>query len=109
MRTLTILLVTLVVLTALSAAQLRQQSPLQPGRPVPGTEIPVEGVVHWVVNPAFAPRSLEELVKEADVIVDGVVESQLPSRLEDPRQPTSIETDVILEVTNVLKGRSQDL
>src|SRR5437867_679739 len=64
MRTLTILLVTLVVLTALSAAQLRQQSPLQPGRPVPGTEIPVEGVGHWVCNPENATFCFSTLTVE---------------------------------------------
>jgi hypothetical protein len=56
------------------------------------------------VTPAVVPGSLKELVSTADVIVDGRVESVLPSRLNNPADPTTVETDAIVGVREVLKG-----
>ena len=69
-----------------------------------GEVVRPRGRIYMSVTPAAVPGSLKELVSTADVIVDGRVESVLPSRLNNPADPTTVETDAIVGVREVLKG-----
>ena len=88
-------LVGLMVVSQFSAAQGRFRAG------DPHTE--VHGIVHAAYDSFHRrPESLKELVKAADVIVDGRVESLLPGRLRDVNNPTSVETDEVFAVDRVL-------
>jgi len=65
------------------------------------------GVVHAIYDSFDQPQSLEQMVKRADVIVDGRVESIFPGRLRQVNDPSSVETDTLFAVDRVLKGRSE--
>src|SRR5712692_8320938 len=72
------------------------------------------GEVHGTVHAAYdsfarRPGSLKELVKAADVIVDGTVQSIFPGRLRQVNDPTSVETDTLFAVDRVLKGKPESL
>ena len=55
--------------------------------------VALRGTFRPSVDYVSPPRSLQALVKSADAIVDGVVQSVFPSRLENVSDPTSVETD----------------
>src|SRR5215813_13119598 len=65
------------------------------------------GTFHPIVDYIPPPPSLAALVKTADVIVDGTVQSIFPSRLRDAKDPTSVETDTLFTVDKVLKGKPE--
>ena len=71
---------------------------------------PVRGTIHGVYD-SFAPRpqSLKDLVKAADVIVEGRVDSIFPGRLREVNDPGSVETDTLFMVDRVLKGKPESL
>ena len=65
------------------------------------------GVIRSIYDYVAPPQSLNGLVKSADVIVDGTVQSIFPTRLRDVNDPTSIETDTLFAVDRVLKGQPE--
>src|SRR5215831_24230 len=70
--------------------------------------------IHGIIRAIYdyfdtAPQSLQELVKAADVIVAGTVESILPGRLQNVNDPSSVETDAIFAAERLLKGRPASL
>ena len=67
------------------------------------------GTVYAIYDYAHAPQTLKELVRTADVIVDGTVQSIFPSRLRNLNQPTDVETDALFAVDHVLKGQPESL
>jgi len=67
------------------------------------------GIVHATYDSFDQPQSLEQMVKEADVIVDGRVESIFPGRLRQINDPGSVETDTLFTVDRVLKGKPETL
>jgi hypothetical protein len=72
---------------------------------------PVElhGTFHPIVDYVPPPQSLHGLVKTADVIVDGTVQSIFPTRLRDVKDPISVETDTLFAVDRVLKGKQEEV
>jgi len=62
------------------------------------------GTIRAIYDSFETPQSLKELVKAADVIVDGRVQSIFPGRLRQVNDPTSVETDALFAVDRVLKG-----
>jgi hypothetical protein len=64
------------------------------------------GVVHATYDFDWA-QSFEQMVKKADVIVAGRVESIFPSRLRQVNDPGSVETDTLFAVDRVLKGKPE--
>ena len=71
--------------------------------------VALRGTFRPSVDYVSPPRSLQALVKSADAIVDGVVQSVFPSRLENVSDPTSVETDTLFTVDHVLKGKPEPL
>jgi hypothetical protein len=67
------------------------------------------GTFHPIVDYVSPPRSLKELVKRADVVVDGVAQSVFPARLRTVGDPTSVERDTLFTVARVLKGKPETL
>src|ERR1700756_3315551 len=65
------------------------------------------GVVHATYDSFDHPQSLEQMVKRADVIVDGTVGSIFPGRLRQVDDPGSVETDALFAVDHVLKGKPE--
>jgi hypothetical protein len=66
-----------------------------------------KGKAILIRTPGFVPHTLEELVQNADLVVDGVVESVMPTRLANPNSPSSLETDSVIVISKVLKGGDQ--
>lgn len=81
----------------------------QEGRHLRGEVVTPTGTGQSLVTPGVVPLSLNELVRESDVIVEGVVQSVLPSRLRTPSDASSVETDSVFSVTRVFKGRAENL
>lgn len=77
-------------------------------RPMNGVDLPwppATGTarVSYMLPPGYEPQSLKALCDSSTVIVDGVVESVLPSRI---ARKQSLDTDAIIAVSNVFKGPS---
>src|SRR5713226_3042753 len=82
----------------------------QSGRQRVGSPPPkVHGTVHPDVDYTPPPPTLQGLVKTADVIVDGTVQSIFPARLRDVNDPGSVETDAVFAVDRVFKGKPEEL
>ena len=64
------------------------------------------GIVH-ATSDFDEPQSLEQIVKKADVIVDGRVESIFPGGLREVNDPGSVETDTLFAVDHVLKSQPE--
>jgi hypothetical protein len=75
----------------------------QTGRATKGDEsLPASGTVRLYVTPVLiADKSLAGLIRAADVVIDGTVESVLPAR---QPSPTNLETDVRVAIWSVIKG-----
>ncbi len=75
----------------------------QTGRATKGQEtLPTAGTARLYVTPMPAPdKSLVGLIKAADVVIDGTVQSVLPAR-----QPSAstLETDARIAIGSVIKG-----
>jgi hypothetical protein len=56
------------------------------------------------MSPSFTPQSIADLVRKAGLVVEGVVDNAGESRLVQPADPASVETEFILNVAGVLKG-----
>ena len=65
---------------------------------------PTQGSAKVFEEPLIVHQSLGELVQDAAVIVEGLVDASLPSRVRNANIAESLETDVILLVTSTLKG-----
>src|ERR1043165_177262 len=100
MRTFIALCCACLLIATVSAAQ-NQSGRARVGDPPPK----VHGTVHPDVDYTPPPPTLQGLVKTADVIVDGTVQSVFPSRLRDVNDPGSVETDVLFAVDRVFKGK----
>jgi hypothetical protein len=93
------------VVTAVSIAQVNPQVSPPCSRRTPSSSArPVEGTVQTLVEPLFVPASLEELVKYADVVIDGSVETVLSPRVRRADKPASLETDVVISIDEIVKG-----
>ncbi len=55
-------------------------------------------------EPLIVHQSLLELINDASIIVEGLVDSSLPARTRDPKNTQSIETDAVVLVSATLKG-----
>ena len=100
-----IALCTCALLADMSAAQ------NQTGRRTVGSPPPE---LHGTFYPIYdsgpgLPLSLSALVKAADVVVDGTVQSIFPTRLRQVNDPISAETDSLFAIDRVLKGTPEAL
>jgi hypothetical protein len=97
-------LLALLLLTHTSMAQ------NQSGRRQAGS-LPVElhGTIHVAYDAFFHGQSLKDLVKAADVIVYGRIDSIFPGRLRHADEPASVETDALIAIDRVLKGKADVL
>lgn len=66
---------------------------------------PTRGVVHMIVSPISTPQSVNDLVRESEVVVEGVVEAKGPSWRRNSDESDSLETDLVISVERILKGR----
>lgn len=63
------------------------------------------GAAILIEESGFTPHSIRDLVEHSDLVIDCYVESVLPSRRSDPKNPhSSLETDAVISVGKVLKG-----
>jgi hypothetical protein len=97
-------LCTCALLAGVSAAQ------NQSGRRTVGSPPPeLRGVIHAFADSFESPQSLSQMLKMADVIVEGSVQSIFPARLRQVSDPASVETDALFIVDRVLKGKPESL
>ena len=66
--------------------------------------LPTSGIVSIDLDFATVPTTVEQLIKQSNLIVDGRVISVLPPIRVNPRDPASIRTDSLVAVTRVLSG-----
>ncbi len=78
-------------------------SPTKPsGKPTPTHS-------EMYISPADRPNSLKDLLKLAPLVVVGTVDaSNFPARLPNPKSSSYIESDVVVLVTEVIKGNALD-
>src|SRR5712692_4980822 len=94
MRKLVLLIGTIIATVALAQNRRDATAP----QPAP------HGSATLIRTPAFSPSSLDQLTGKAELILDGEVEAVVPTRLANPNNPTSLETDSIISVNRALKG-----
>jgi hypothetical protein len=61
-----------------------------------------KAIVH--IAPSFTPQSIADLVRKAGLVVEGIVDNAGESRLVQPADPASVETEFLVNVAGVLKG-----
>lgn len=90
-----------VMVAVLVAAITYAQGNRRSGHIVPGQQAQPVTVI---LTPIDAPTSLEDMTNKADLIVDGIVATVLPSTSLSPENPYSIESDSVISVRKVLAG-----
>lgn len=65
---------------------------------------PTKGRVELTISPLWSPKSLKDLEGRAELVIDGSVQSVVATRLTDPNNPASLETDYLLKVNRILGG-----